>query len=113
MKIIGVCLIVVSLVLGFISDKILYPSSVEPFVGIAFCLFLIGICYLILDDVLDDNEDLKKGSVPKMRNPPEPPKKKVFPEDGGSDLSSFVERPELPKDRNKAHSILEILRDNN
>ena len=40
-------------------------------------------------------------------------KKLELPKDGESDLSSFVERPLLPKDRNKAHSILEILRDNN
>ena len=53
MKIVGVCLIVLSMVLGFISDNYIYPNSVGPFIGVAFCLFIIGLCYLILDDLLE------------------------------------------------------------
>lgn len=47
MKILGVCLIVLSMVIGYISDSCIDPMSIEPFVGLAFCFFIVGIYALI------------------------------------------------------------------
>lgn len=78
MKILGVFLIVASLAVGCIAGNYIEQYSVEPFVGIAFCLFLMGICFLSLEDLLEEEEEqTEKGSVPYMRNPPPPPKKEI------------------------------------
>lgn len=69
MKKIGVILIIISLVIGAITNDLPEEFPIEPFVGIAFGYFLLGMAVIILD------KNCPKGRTPKMRNPPAPPKK--------------------------------------
>jgi hypothetical protein len=47
MKKIGIALLVISLVLGVLSDYLPIGFPIEPFVGLAFGYFLLGIYLLI------------------------------------------------------------------
>lgn len=109
MKNIGIILIFISFLIGCIVDYLPKEFPIEPLVGIAFGYFLLGMALIILD------KDCPKGKVPKMRNPPAPPKKCICNDigkhspggrceadhyqDGGSDLSSFSGRPKFPENR--------------
>lgn len=87
MKTLGVCLIVLSMVIGFISDKCINPISVEPFIGLAFCFFLIGIYALTLD-----NNCQKKGSLPNYDNPQMPPQNITLTIENSNKAKKAMER---------------------
>lgn len=85
MKKIGIILIIASFVLGVTSDYLPKEFPIEPIVALAFGYLLLGIYLLIqlghygfMRGVPNPPEHLRKGSVPKMKNPPPPPDTKCI-----------------------------------
>lgn len=105
MRVIGVLLAAIALGIGI---GCFLEQNEIPF---GFILLFLGVILLFTDGLNDT-----KG-IPKYQNPPAPPKKCICNDigkhtpggrceaehrkDGGSDLSSFIGRPEFPKDRTR------------
>jgi hypothetical protein len=95
MRTIGIILIVISFLVGILSDNLPQEYTIEPFVGMAFVYFLLGMFFLIKRE--------ESFGVPKMRNPPAPPKKCICNDIGkhspGGTCEAEHSRPEFPTDR--------------